>query len=83
MRKQKKVTDIAYGEIKKVINLLSALIIGNQQLFGIGVFMDGILNEDYVLCPICGKEGKRIYKHIVKVHCMSLDEFHNNLLDIK
>ena len=30
---------------------------------------------DYVVCPICGHEGKRIYKHIKKAHDLTLEEF--------
>lgn len=37
--------------------------------------MEGIINIDYVECPICGKQGKRIYKHINNVHNLNVDEF--------
>lgn len=36
---------------------------------------DNKLNIDYVECPICGKTGKRIYKHIKKCHNLTVKEF--------
>lgn len=36
-----------------------------------------VKDVDYVECPICGKQGKRIYKHIIGVHNLSIDDFRN------
>ena len=43
--------------------------------------MEGILNYDYVRCPICGYEKKRIYIHLKKKHNLSVDEFREQYPD--
>lgn len=37
--------------------------------------MIGIYKLDYVICPICGKVGKRIYKHLKKLHNIDCSDF--------